>query len=66
MSYEVGDLHLLANAIEDFQDFNRVLFKEELDNLHAQLVRLIAHFDRRIDSPCFPLQPRRKGKEATS
>lgn len=46
-AYLVGDLHLLANAIERFQTHHRLLFKPDLDDLHGKLAEIINWADER-------------------
>jgi hypothetical protein len=54
-AYELGNLHTLANSIEEFQAHHRLLFKKELDGLHGQLLAVINRFDAGSYSPDFPL-----------
>jgi hypothetical protein len=55
-AYALGNLHTLANSIEEFQAHHRLLFRVELADLHDRLVRIISLLDEHAYSKTFPVE----------
>jgi hypothetical protein len=62
-AYCLGDLHVLANALERFQQDHRLLYREELRALHHQLAHSILFLDRWAYGKDFPLRKNQRHHE---